>query len=171
MHFSELRSDTKCYKNLRICKFKLSQSTTKPTKWTVCPVKTDQPGHLPSLISLPCALNGKLRTQGFFMWIAKTLIRLGRCPGWSVFAGRTGHFVGFVMLWLKFSALTMQCGTQETSTWLCSRHHFMTCVRITTPVLPTPALQWITIGDFFPLPSSDSASRWMDSISSRKPVT
>ena len=23
------------------------------------------------------------------MWTAKTLIRLGRCPGWSVFAGRT----------------------------------------------------------------------------------
>ena len=30
-----------------------------------------------------CVLNGKLRNQGFFMWLAKTQIRLGRCPGWS----------------------------------------------------------------------------------------
>ena len=33
--------------------------------------------------SLRCALNGYLRTQGFFMWTAKTLIRLGGCPDWS----------------------------------------------------------------------------------------
>ena len=29
------------------------------------------------------ALNGYLRTQAFFMQTAKTLIRLGRCSGWS----------------------------------------------------------------------------------------
>ena len=33
--------------------------------------------------SLRCALNGQLRTETFFMRIAKTLIRLGGCPGWS----------------------------------------------------------------------------------------
>ena len=33
--------------------------------------------------SLHCALNGQLRTQGFFMQTAKILIRLGGCPGWS----------------------------------------------------------------------------------------
>ena len=33
--------------------------------------------------SLRWVLNGWLRTQAFFMWTAKTLIRLGRCPGWS----------------------------------------------------------------------------------------
>ena len=44
---------------------------------------SDQPGHPPSLISLRCALNGYLRTQAFFMRTAKTLIRLGGCPGWS----------------------------------------------------------------------------------------
>ena len=42
----------------------------------------DQPGHPPSLISLRCALHGQLRTQAFFMRTAKTLIRLGGCPGW-----------------------------------------------------------------------------------------
>ena len=50
---------------------------------------SDQPGHPPSLISLRCALSGLLRAQGFFMRTVKTLIRLGGCPGWSVFAGRT----------------------------------------------------------------------------------
>ena len=37
----------------------------------------------PRLFSLPSALNGKLRTKCFFMRTAKTLIRLGRYPGWS----------------------------------------------------------------------------------------
>ena len=55
-------------------------------------------------------------------------------------------------------------------TKLCSRHHFMTWVRITTPVRPTPALQWTTIGDFFPLPSSLSASLCTESTSSRNPT-
>ena len=32
--------------------------------------------------SLLCALTGWLRTQGFFMRTANTLIRLGGCPGW-----------------------------------------------------------------------------------------
>ena len=36
---------------------------------------SDQSGHPPSLISLPCALSGWLRTQCFFMRTAKTLIR------------------------------------------------------------------------------------------------
>ena len=35
---------------------------------------------------LHCALNGWLRTQGFFIRTAKTLIRLGRCPGWSEYS-------------------------------------------------------------------------------------
>ena len=38
-------------------------------------------GHLTSLISLCCLLNGKLRPQGLFMQTVK-LIRLGGCQGW-----------------------------------------------------------------------------------------
>ena len=37
---------------------------------------------------------------------AKTLISLGACPGWWVFPGRTGHFVGFVMRWLIYELQT-----------------------------------------------------------------
>ena len=61
----------------------VSRDMTKPTKW-VCAqwrfrsawasAQSDQ--------SLRCAFNGQLRTQAFFMRTAKTLIRLGGCPGW-----------------------------------------------------------------------------------------
>ena len=55
--------------------FHLSRRMTKPTKWPVRPAQSDQ--------SLRCALNGYLKIQCFFMRTAKTLIRLGGCPGWS----------------------------------------------------------------------------------------
>ena len=51
--------------------------------------------------NLCCVLNGYLRTQAFFMRTAKTLIRLGGCQGWSVFAGWACHFVGYVVCWRK----------------------------------------------------------------------
>ena len=70
----------------------------KPTKW-VCAQRRLRSAwpSAQSDQSLRCALSGQLRTQGFFMQIAKTLIRLGGCPGWQtgrmprliwVFAGR-----------------------------------------------------------------------------------
>ena len=37
---------------------------------------------------------------------AKTLIRLGRCPGWSESLLGTRYFVGFVMMWLIFKELS-----------------------------------------------------------------
>ena len=57
--------------------------------------------------SIRYSLDGQLRTQAFVMWTAKTLIRLGGRPGWSIFAGRTCHFVGFVMRWLKLFSLRL----------------------------------------------------------------
>ena len=60
---------------------------------------SDQPGHLPSLIRVFAVRSmGSYGPKLFFMWTGKTLIRLGRCPGWSVFTGRTCHFAGFVMV-------------------------------------------------------------------------
>ena len=77
----------------------ISQRMTKPTKWHIRPAKTQV-----SLGFRPVWSESSLCAQ----WVAKdpsflhanTLIRLGGCPGWSVFAWRTCHFVGFVMRWL-----------------------------------------------------------------------
>ena len=65
---------------------------------------SDQPGHWPSLISLRCVLNGYLRTQAFFMRTAKTLLRLGGCPGWSESSLGAHSFCWFWrrLIWLYF---------------------------------------------------------------------
>ena len=82
----------------------MSQSMTKPVKWPVHPAKTDQPGHPPSLIGvfsvdpqadrcLHClyedAHTVHSKESGQTGQISKLI--------W-VFAGRTCHFVAFVML-------------------------------------------------------------------------
>ena len=63
---------------------KMSRDMTKPTKW-VCAQRRLRSAwaSAQSDQSLRCAFNGQLRTQAVFMRTAKTLIRLGRCPGWS----------------------------------------------------------------------------------------
>ena len=62
----------------------MSRDMTKPTKW-VCAQRRLRSAwaSAQSDQSLRCALNGKLRTQFFFMRTAKSLIRLGGCPGSS----------------------------------------------------------------------------------------
>ena len=71
----------------------------KTNKMTCVPSEdSDQPGHPPSLISLHCALNGYLRTKAFFMRTAKTLIKLGGCPGWSESLLGT-HAISLVLSW------------------------------------------------------------------------
>ena len=66
------------------CQVKYELLHNKINRMTWAPKEdSDQPGHLPSLITLHCALNRYLRAQCFFMQTVKTLIRLGRCPGWS----------------------------------------------------------------------------------------
>ena len=82
----------------------LSCSTTKPTQWHVHPAKTQiSHAHPRSLTEfLPCA-----------QWVTEVPMFLhvdsedSDQTGWIprliwVFAGRTGHFVGFVMLWLIY---------------------------------------------------------------------
>ena len=64
------------------CKIELEHDKTN--KITCAPSEaSDQPAHWTCLISLCCALYWYLRTQTFFRRTAKTLIRLGGCPGWS----------------------------------------------------------------------------------------
>ena len=56
----------------------------KTNKMTVHPAITQiSLGSAQPDQSFHCALNEKLRIQGFFMRTAKTRISLGSCPGWS----------------------------------------------------------------------------------------
>ena len=56
----------------------------KPTKWLCIQQRLRSPWtSSQSDRSLRCALDGKLRILGFFTRTAKTLIQMGRCPGWS----------------------------------------------------------------------------------------
>ena len=56
---------------------------TKPTKWCMPSEDSDQSGHLHVWSESRCVLYGSPRTKCFLMRTAKTLIRLGGCPGWS----------------------------------------------------------------------------------------
>ena len=48
-----------------------------------------QPGHPPSLIRVFAVRMKKAWVLSYPLSAQQRLIRLGRCPGWSVFAGRT----------------------------------------------------------------------------------
>ena len=92
----------------------MSQRMTKPTKWHVRPAKTHislgiHPVWSESLLSAWRKL-GSLTTHWAY---SEGSIQTGRMPRliW-VFAGRTCHFVGFVMCWLMyiFATLSFQGG-------------------------------------------------------------
>ena len=62
----------------------MSRLMTKPTEWHVLQRRLrSASASTQSDQSLPCALNRLLKAHCFFVWTAKTLIRLGGCPGWS----------------------------------------------------------------------------------------
>ena len=64
---------------------------------------SDQSGHPPSLIRVFAVRSMCMRTQCFFMRTAKT-DQTGRMHRLiCVFAGRNGHFVGFVMWRLMYT--------------------------------------------------------------------
>ena len=71
---------------------KMSRLVTKPTKWLVRPAKTQRSAwaSAQSYQSLIRSLSAwrKLGSLATHWAQAKTLIRLGECPGWSVFTGR-----------------------------------------------------------------------------------
>ena len=61
----------------------MSLCITKPTKWCASSEDSDQAGHPTSQISLRCPREERLGSLLSFERRAKTLIRLGGCPGWS----------------------------------------------------------------------------------------
>ena len=71
----------------------------KPTKWLCAQGKLRSAwACAQSDQSLRFVLTGWLRTQAFFMRTAKTLIRLGRCPGWSE-SSLGAHAILLGLLW------------------------------------------------------------------------
>ena len=108
---------------------KMSRDMTKPTKWLCAQrrlrsvwvsAQSDQP--------LLCALNGQLRTQAFFMRTAKTLIRLGGCPGWSESSLGTHSFCWFchVMAQMTFPCPN-HCQSHENSRRVCKKNCTLIC--------------------------------------------
>ena len=55
----------------------------KTNKMNVCPAKTQISLGIRPVWSVCAVRSGELRAQAFFIRTAKTLIRLGGCPGWS----------------------------------------------------------------------------------------
>ena len=89
----------------------MSRLVTKPTKW-VCAQRKLRSAWASAQFdqSLRCALNGLLRTQAFFMRTAKSLIRLGGCPGWSESSlGAQSH------CWFCHEAAQMDLGIAQTA--------------------------------------------------------
>ena len=109
---------------------------TKPTKWYVCPAKTQislgiRPVWSESLLSAWRNL-GSLATH----WAhSENSGQTGQMPKlvW-VYAGHTGHSVGFVMRWLNYWVsffLILQCYLLEPE-WVCMNHKM--------PIISTPMM-------------------------------
>ena len=80
---------------------------TKPTKWHVRPAKTQiSLGICPVWSEYLQSPQWLAKDPNLFHADSEDSVRLGRCPGWSVFAGRTCHFVGFVMRWHIYPGLS-----------------------------------------------------------------
>ena len=62
---------------------------------------SDQPGYPPSLIRVFAVRMNKAWVLSYHLRTAKTLIRLGGCPGWSESSLDAHSFSGFVMRRLK----------------------------------------------------------------------
>ena len=107
---------------------------TKQTKWLCAQGRLRSAwASTQSAQSLRCALNGWLRTQAFFMRTAKTLIRLGGCPGWSESSLGAQSFA-----WFYYSRLILYIGL------FCLRKQvrFFKKLILRSEVLPNDIWKW-----------------------------
>ena len=106
---------------------------TKPRKWPVCPAKTpitlgSCPVWSESLL-LACRKLGSLATHWAY---SEDSDQTGWMPRliW-VIAGHTGHFVGFIMLWLSSCAIALHfyiiLGQKRDFNIEGAQHHFLGC--------------------------------------------
>ena len=81
----------------------MSRRMTKPTKWRVPSKDSDQPGHLPILIRAFACAQWVPKDPWFLHADSEESDQTGGMPRliW-VFAGHTGHFIGFVTQRLIF---------------------------------------------------------------------
>ena len=89
---------------LKLFYYKMSWGMTKPTKWPVCPAKIQiSLGICPVWSELSMYAQWVAKDPMFLHVNSKDFDRTGWMPRliW-VFAGRTGHFVGFVVHRLKY---------------------------------------------------------------------
>ena len=84
----------------------LSLLMTKPRKWQVHPAKTQISLGIHPVWSVFAARMKKAWVLSYPYSTLRRLIRLGRCPGWSVLAWAHRYFVGFVMRWLISCKMT-----------------------------------------------------------------
>ena len=100
-HYYVLKQNRSC--TVKKLKKYMSRNMTKPTIRTSAQRRLISPGIHPvrSVFTVPMKEAWVLSYPLSPQW---RLIRLGGCPGWSVFAGRTSNFVGFVVRELLFSS-------------------------------------------------------------------
>ena len=91
---------------------------TKPTKWLCAQQRLrSASASAQSDQILRCPLNGYSRTQSSFMQTAKTLIRLGGCPGWSE------SLLGAQWCWFCRVAAQMFCYASAQIKWAASQEN------------------------------------------------
>ena len=139
---------------------------TKPTEW-VCTQQRLRSAwaSTQSVQSLHCALNRYLRTQAFFMWTAKTLIRLGGGPGWSEsslgarphcwFCHEAAHF----MMKRTATFATPNLTPLHSSTPLQNSVPRLHCIEYTVPLKCNNSLQLKSLGAY-QLISQNTTKPW-----------
>ena len=116
---------------------------------------SDQPGHPPSLISLRCPHEETLGPQLPTEHTAKTLIRLGRCPGWSeswlgahsfcCFWHVVAHFLN--IFWMHCCMLKSSCSNFCTITSMTSGISIYTILWYITFLWPISYINNLNIKD------------------------
>ena len=113
-----------------------SSIMTKPTKWHVCPAKTQiSLGICPVWSESSLCAQCVAKDPSFLHADVEDSDQSGRMPRlirWSVFAGRRCHFVGFVMMRLKWFLVVIITGLSKHFSYFWMRkqvsRNYMCCV-------------------------------------------
>ena len=118
---------------------KMSRLTTKPTKWLVCPTKTQISMGIRQVWSESSLCARRVSEDPMFLHAdSEDFYQTGRMPRliW-VFDGRTCHFVGFVMRRLRCLSSTEQ-HTDKTN-WISQKGKWATWALLNSMIITTTA--------------------------------